>query len=416
MLHLLIYTMPDRVVGIDICRDRVIACCLEALPTDPHEFYQNYEFLEFPLNRAGLEELLALNPTVVLYEPTGLAYSTVWVARLREAGVICKGVDHAKLRAYRKSLGLPDKDDPADALSLGCYYLDPLKQGSRFSFIRQKDPVISEVRRLVLRLQHLDRRKSPIVNRLKQDLAIAFPERMNASCDCAPLFWGWLAGERKSARYDRMLANSIGLGLYPEMIAEAKALTACFREELEITRRLHLLIESDDRFKPYLKVLRAFGFGFKIEALLLSAIYPFEDFLKDGQPEVRIRKGKNSGKPTARHLSLRRFQKALGVAPVREESGDVKKKHRGGSSLCRKALWQWVFTRIEVKRKTSNTIILQVRELHQGSLMQFSSTDVSKLTQEQQKVKGVRVRLARAYTRRKVSIMLFKALVDELCR
>ncbi|WP_154655974.1 transposase, partial [Fortiea contorta] len=61
--------------------------------------------------------------------------------------------------------------------------------------------------------------------------------------------------------------------------------------------------------------------------------------------------GCNSKKSTKRHLSLRRFQKALGIAPSLESSGDKhKSKIIGGSDLCRKALWQWVFTRIEPKR------------------------------------------------------------------
>ncbi|WP_263970839.1 MULTISPECIES: hypothetical protein [Leptolyngbya] len=28
---------------------------------------------------------------------------------------------------------------------------------------------------------------------------------MNITCDASPLFWGWLAGERQSKRYDRSL-------------------------------------------------------------------------------------------------------------------------------------------------------------------------------------------------------------------
>lgn len=72
---------------------------------------------------------------------------------------------------------------------------------------------------------------------------------------------------------------------------------------------------------------------------------------EDGKPDVKIRKGRNSKKPTKRHLSLRRFQKALGVAPSLEASGDIKKaKVVGGSDLCRMAFWQWVFTRIEPAR------------------------------------------------------------------
>lgn len=41
----------------------------------------------------------------------------------------------------------------------------------------------------------------------------------------------------------------------------------------------------------------------------------------DGEPEIKICKRRNSGKPTKRHLSRRGFQKALGVAPTCEDSG-----------------------------------------------------------------------------------------------
>ena len=54
----------------------------------------------------------------------------------------------------------------------------------------------------------------------------------------------------------------------------------------------------------------------RVEALLLSQIYPFENYLAaDGKPDVKIRNGRLSHKATKRHLSLRRFSKALGYAP-----------------------------------------------------------------------------------------------------
>ena len=109
---------------------------------------------------------------------------------------------------------------------------------------------------------------------------------------------------------------------------------------------------GESRFLPYRKVFARFGFGRRVEALLLSQIYPFENYLApDGKPDVKIRNGRKSGKPTKRHLSLRRFMKALGYAPSQESSGDLQKsKVIGGSDLCRKALWQWIFTRIEPRR------------------------------------------------------------------
>jgi hypothetical protein len=59
--------------------------------------------------------------------------------------------------------------------------------------------------------------------------------------------------------------------------------------------------------------------------------------LESGKPEIIYRRG--------------RFQKALGVAPTHNSSGDKKSKSIvGGSDLCRIPLWQWIFTRIEVRR------------------------------------------------------------------
>ncbi len=69
-----------------------------------------------------------------------------------------------------------------------------------------------------------------------------------------------------------------------------------------------------------------FGFGLRVKAIIISQVFPIENFLKDGQNQVIIRKGRNSGKPTKRHLSLRRFQKCLGLAPTENSSGDVKNR------------------------------------------------------------------------------------------
>jgi hypothetical protein len=69
------------------------------------------------------------------------------------------------------------------------------------------------------------------------------------------------------------------------------------------------------QFTRYRKVFARFGFGQRIEALLLSQIYPLQNYLANGEPEIKICNGRRSGKPTKRYLSLRRFMKALGCAP-----------------------------------------------------------------------------------------------------
>jgi len=111
----------------------------------------------------------------------------------------------------------------------------------------------------------------------------------------------------------------------------------------------------------------------------------------------RIRVGKNSGQPTKRHLSRRRFQKALGVAPVREDSGDKKSRKLGGSSLCRMALWRWLFTRIEPHRCRVKSDV----GLYLGDLLDHEK-------------KHKPVKLARSRVCSKAAELLFKELVKEL--
>lgn len=213
-----------------------------------------------------------------------------------------------------------------------------------------------------------------------------------------PLLWGWLCGERQSVKYDLMLEKSIGLGLTDELRRHAARICDIQREEMLLEFQLSKLV-SEPQFLPYRKVFARFGFGRRVEALLLSQIYPFENYLLDGKPDVKIRNGRKSGKPTMRHLSLRRFMKALGYAPSQESSGDLQKsKVSGGSNICRTALWQWVFTRIEVQRcRLANDIGDRLGQI----------LDAEKLS-------GRPVRLIRSRVAAKAVKMLFKELVHEL--
>lgn len=386
-----------RVVGLDVCKDSVVACILNGvLGTEPRQLYYDLNFPRFEANAAGIKALLALEPDVAVLEPTGVNYAKIWATRLAEAGVKVVLVGHKQLRNYRENLGLPDKDDPADALALACYFLE--HQHSDRRFVRIRDPIIAKIRDIVLRLHHLNRVQSPQINRVRQDLAWQFPEAASIGLDAA-LFWGWLAGERKSLKYDALITNTVGLGLQEETRNGAKAIWDIRRREIALELEMRSLI-SDVRFLPYRKVFAQFGFGQRVEALILSQIYPLENYLdENGKAEIKIRKGKNSGKPTKRHLSRRRFQKALGVAPTREESGDKRGTKKAGSELCRTALWQWLFTRIEPQRcrlKNATGKLL-------GEILDFEKRHRP-------------VKLARSRVCSKAADLLFKELVKEICQ
>lgn len=390
-----------KIIGLDVSKSSVCGCVLTEKPTDLRHFYYGYKFYNFGANKNDLNKLLELSPDIAILEPTGTNYSRIWCEHLSRNGIKVLLVGHKELRHYRAhQLNLPDKDDSADALALACYWFDYGQSPSRF--IRSYNTDTSRVRELVLKLEHLNRAQSPIINRLRQDLAWQFPEvalvqsKRGINGD-VPMLWGWMCYQRESSRYDRIYRESIGLGLEQSTRDRAAIICSLQMQEMDIENELSLILRSP-QFIRYLEVFEKFGFGFRLSAIILAYIYPIENFLIDGKPEVRFHRGKNSGKPTKRHLSLRRFQKILGLAPSMEASGDKKAvKTNNGSRLCRKALWQWVFTALEVKkRRQANNPIT-------SALCAFLDAE---------KAAGKPIRLIRCRVAAKAVKMLFRELVN----
>ena len=175
------------------------------------------------------------------------------------------------------------------------------------------------------------------------------------------MLWGWLAGERSSKKYDKLYSQTAGLGLTNLVKFHAQRICSLQTEEQLIEDELTAIL-ADERFAAYREVFQKFNFGDRLQAIILSQIFPLENYLgEDGKPIIKIRKGRKSGNPTKRHLSLRKFQKALGVAPSQESSGDIaKSKVSGGSALCRRALWQWVFSAVEPVKSRTNPILVNL--------------------------------------------------------
>jgi len=355
----------NRIVGLDVSKSSVSCCLLTEKPSNPREFYYDYRFYKFEADHAGLTGLMLLKPDIAILEPTGMNYSKFWVEHLSRAGVEVRFVGHKQLRNYRENhLGLPDKDDDADALAIACYGFDYGNDLSRF--VQVRDRLISRMRELVLRLNHLSRIQSPIINRVRQDLAWQFPEvafvrSVRGDSGKVPLLWGWLAGERSSKKYDRLYSQTAGLGLTNSVKFHAQRICSLQTEEQLIEDELTVIL-ADERFAAYREVFQRFNFGDRLQAIILSQIFPLENYLgEDGKPIIKIRQGRKSGNPTKRHLSLRKFQKALGVAPSQESSGDIaKSKVSGGSALCRRALWQWVFSAVEPVKRRTNPILVNL--------------------------------------------------------
>nr|MDJ0662310.1 transposase [Crocosphaera sp.] len=130
--------------------------------------------------------------------------------------------------------------------------------------------------------------------------------------------------------------------------------------------------------------------------------YPFENFLgDDGKPIVVFKRSTKNSKNshTKRYLSRRRFEKMLGVAPTENSSGGKKnKKVVGGSSLCRKLFWQWIYTSVQPMQSRKNNPILC--EIHEWM--------------NRPKLQGTPYRLLTMKTASHAARMLFKRLVEEL--
>ena len=145
-----------QIIGLDISKASVSACLISQKIDEPREFYHHYDFKKFAATAHGISELLALigvdlTNTIAVMEPTGINYQILWGTQLARAGVEVRLVGHKELRSFREHhLGLPDKDDDADALALAIYGWDYIATPGRFvrSHNRTNPPASAPARTL----------------------------------------------------------------------------------------------------------------------------------------------------------------------------------------------------------------------------------------------------------------------------
>jgi hypothetical protein len=131
-----------QILGLDISKASVSCCLLTEKPTEPRQFYYDCDFYKFQANVFGICGLLTLiggdlANTIAVMEPTGVNYQLLWGTHLARAGVEVRLVGHKELRSFcEHHLGLPDKDDDADALALAIYGWDYLESPRRFVQVR----------------------------------------------------------------------------------------------------------------------------------------------------------------------------------------------------------------------------------------------------------------------------------------
>ncbi|MEH1851467.1 MAG: transposase [Nostoc sp.] len=330
-----------KIVGLDVCKNSVVAWVLESIPKNFRTHFRENkrskddDSLTFTANADGVKALLELAPDAVIMEPTGVHYSWIWAHICQAEGIKVLWVGHQEAVHYRKQNKLPDKNDQADALALAAYAI--AHWGDDEFFLQFEPGVIAQMRQSWLQLQSVNRIKSPIVNRARQQLAREFPEaalsRSNPSKSDGMLpLWAWLAGrERDLTRntnfyerlYNRSIAKAYDVGISKFTRRLSNLLCDLNDWEQEINTEILSSLEQP-QFAAYTQVFQKFGIGARPQALLISQIYPITKF-----------------------ESLGRFKRRLGMAKEEFSSGDKETMKTGaGSTLCKTQLYLWIFDMI----------------------------------------------------------------------
>jgi hypothetical protein len=384
-------------------------------------------------------------PDYAVIEPTGNHYSRLWSQVIKTLGIEILWVGHIELRRYRLGKNLPNKSDPADALAMAAYALDPenhLENGELNikQFLMHRPEKIDELREVVQQLEHLCRVQSPIINYTRQVLAWQFPEKASSSGrssvrgNVTPL-WGWLADRkdkvapaaftRITSAYQQSAAVEFGLQLNSFTKLHAGWLCDIDLEEQRLESQLEEILKNEE-FKLYNEVFDQLGFGLRIKSRILSRIYPIDAFLVNGREliehEVRevkkkeitredgqliVKFSKGDTKRVKRNRSRDAFKLRLGMGTVLEQSGDKLVEKASGSALCRMTFWQHVITKIEIGGRLPDNAIAD--EVEAYKLFLKEKTDSS----GKQLLNG---RHVQSKLMSKVANLLFRELVRKVVK
>lgn len=336
--------MNKRILGLDVCKSHVVAWEVSEIPRNPKQYWKTEvknrdknplkDPLSFYYNKGGIKQLLKLKPDAVALEPTGMHYSALIAEICTQEGIKVLWVGHVQASNYRKQMKLPDKNDLADAFALGCYGLLYFDQPSYF--IEFQPYPITRIREIYLQLKSLSRFQTPLINRLRQQLAYEFPEAMDKEFkvlrDGRRALIAWLAQRdrplvRANVYWDNRYSRSV-VHDYKIEISEFTRDLACHIDDYDkwiaqIEIELKELVYHPI-FKDYNRTFDEFNFGLMARSVLLSQIYPIEKF---------------------EHIGA--FKRHIGAAKMEDSSGDSKAWRTGnGSKLCRCELYMWCVTKI----------------------------------------------------------------------
>lgn len=345
------------IVGLDIGRSFAVAAALDFFPANPKRYFNEHrrEFLRLDTSKLGIEQLLSLNPTPIVMEPTGTWYSAFWRELAFKAQIKTYWVGHADLSHQRGSYGFVNKRDDEDAFCLALTYFDDrfINVHGQARYLQFDSGKVAQIKQKFLELEQIDKNRTALINQLRQRLTLEFPEvaartyRASESLGFTPLM-GWLSLTHNYTRiqnlYDGSVARILGVEISDYSRDHAAAICQMELREQKNTDELAILLLSPE-FSCYQSVFRTFGFGTRMQALILSQVYPFEKFLVNGKPYIEWEED-TGGKLQKRDRSLRSFQAYMGLSYSLKQSGDKKSKSFHGSTLVRSHLYAWALARI----------------------------------------------------------------------
>lgn len=344
--------MNKLVCGADVCKDSIVCCFLSSVPENRQVNKKNKElkFYKFEADLKSAQEFLKHKPTHIVLEPTGTHYAWIWAELCTQNDIKVLWVPNHRVSGARYHYEIKGKSDEADALALAIVGLQEENIPKTFINFNHRDG-LSPLRELVLYHESINRAKSPVVNRLRQQLAREFPEAALADTDEGPdglcPLWAWLAGmERNLQRdvdtYGDLWEESLSKWLGLEISSFTKHMAAMVQNFLLEQNRIEAAMKeelSKPVFAQYKQALRPFSLGVKIEALIVALCFPIERFFKDdGYRQARGR-----------------FKQRLGLGKVEDSSGDKKGKKASGSALARKLLFVHVVNNYTHKKTYCTT-------------------------------------------------------------
>lgn len=327
------------------------------------EAKRKYEMLRLYANQEGAVILRHLVQTYsvkfLAMEPTGTNYSALWAKICQTEGIPIRWVGHIEVANFRRSNRLPNKNDAADAVAI-YYYL--LTYQDKEHYLTLDVAAISRIRQIYLQLGSLARIQNPIVNRLRQQLAVEFPEAANHSIisgvqGFSP-FAAWLAEvpAERLARYERLYHSSIApqygieISTFTRRLASQQVDIHLWENTLET--ELSVLLANPE-FKKYNAAFDKLEFGLRTRAIILAQVYPVEKFAKFN----RITGSFNYTK------SLAAFKQRLGYGGEQSDSGDKEQRKAFGSKLSRKALYLWALTKVSAAQRRPKAMSVEFKQL-----------------------------------------------------